>query len=190
VTRHKTRLGEIGAWPSRLAALAVLALLAALLHAGLVAPYLAYVDGLEEGVAAQSAILARMRALAETPDSAPAAPVVGALLLPDGSEAQALAELQDRLKGFGGSSGLDLQGIQVLPRADTQAVTRLGVRLRGTGDVAALNRFLHAVESAEPALVVDNLRVQSRAPRGAMAGAAAPPLDLQFDVVGFRASGT
>ena len=185
-----TALGALGRWPSRLAALALLAVLAALLHAGLVAPYLAYLDGLDDRVTAQATILARMRVLAAAPETAAPAPEPAVLLLPDGSDAQALADLQDRLKQVAGGNGIEVQGIQMLPRSETQAVARLGVRLRGTGDMAALNRFLHAVESAAPALAVDNLRIQSRAPRGAAAAAGAPPLDLQLDVVGFRMTGS
>ncbi len=178
------RGGAPARWPSRLAALAVLAVLLGLLYAGLMVPYLAYVDGLDERVAARGAVLARMRALAAAPDPGPAPTEPTALLLPDLSEAQAVGQLQERLKSFAAANGLELQGIQVLPRVETPAVTRLGVRLRGGGDMAALNRFLYAVESAGPALVVDNVRVQSRAPRAPSAGAPMP-LDVQLDVVGF-----
>ncbi|MBI3514402.1 MAG: type 4a pilus biogenesis protein PilO [Proteobacteria bacterium] len=184
-----TVLGALGRWPSRAAALAVLAVLAAWLHAGLVAPYLTYLEGLNDRVTAQAAIFARMAALAATPEAPVPSPEPAALLLPDGSDAQALADLQDRLKRIASGNGLEVQGIQVLPRSETQVVARLGVRLRGTGDMAALNRFVHAVESATPALSVDNLRIQSRAQRGPSA-AAAPPLDLQLDVVGFRMTGS
>ena len=180
-----SRGGALARWPSRVAALAVLALLLGLLHAGLVMPYLAYVDGVDERVATRDAVLARMRALAAAPDPRPAATEPAALLLPDVSEAQAVGQLQERLKGFAAANGLELQGIQVLPRVDTPAVTRLGVRLRGGGDMAALNRFLHAIESAQPALLVDHLRLQSRVPRAPSTGGPTS-LDVQLDVVGFR----
>ena len=178
-----TRLDELGRGPSRVGALAVLALLLALIYAGLALPYLGYIDGLDEQVATRQAVLERMRALTTTPDpnaERSIATAATALLLPDVSEAQAVGQLQDRLKRFATSDGIELQGLQVLPHVETTAVTRLGVRLRGSGDMPALNRFLYAIESAEPALLVDNLRLQARtvgtpAPAAASSGAHATP---------------
>jgi hypothetical protein len=192
-----TRLDELGRGPSRVGALGVLALLLALIYAGLVLPYLGYIDGLDEQVATRQAVLERMRALTTTPGASAersAATAADALLMPDVSEAQVVGQLQDRLKRFAASDGIELQGLQVLPHVETTAVTRLGVRLRGNGDMLALNRFLYAIESAEPALLVDSLRLQARA-TGSPASTAAssspqatPPatLDVQLDVVGFR----
>jgi hypothetical protein len=182
--------GELGRrWPSRIAALGVLALLLGLLDAGLVAPYLDYVGELDERVATKAALLDRMRALAEAPEPAAApAAALTRLLLPDISDAQAVGQVQDRLKHLAADAGVDLQGIQVLPRGETPGLARLAVRLRASADMAALLRFLHEVESAEPVLLVDNLRIQSRLARGAApAGAAAVPLDIQLDAIGFKA---
>lgn len=186
-----TRLDELGRGPSRVAALLVLALLLVLIYAGLAMPYLDYIDGLNEQVEIRQAVLERMTALTIAPDPrSEAAPptAVDALLLPDVSEAQAIGQLQDRLKRFAAADGVELQGLQVLPRAETTVVTRLGVRLRGSGDMPALNRFLYAIESAEPALLVDNLRLQARATGGSAGQPAArtTALDIQLDVVGFR----
>jgi hypothetical protein len=185
---------ELRGWPSRIAALAVLLLLG-LLHAGLIAPYLDYVGALDERVAIKAALLDRMRALSQAAppptDGAAAAPdaLLARLLLPDISDAQAIAQMQDRLKHLAADHGIELQNIQVLPRAETSSLARLGVRLRGSADMAALERFLHAVEGAEPTLLIDNLRIQSRLARGAAPpppGTAAP-LDIQLDAIGFKA---
>jgi Type II secretion system (T2SS), protein M subtype b len=182
---------ELGRWPSRIAALGVLALLLGLLHAGLVAPYLDYLTALDERVAIKAALLDRMRAVAEAPPP-PAAPegALARLLLPDLSDAQAVGQVQDRLKHLAANSGVELQGIQVLPRSDMPGLVRLAVRLRASADMAALQRFLHDIESAEPALLVDNLRIQSRLARGPASVGAAPgaaaPLDIQLDAIGFK----
>jgi hypothetical protein len=186
-----TGWNELGRWPSRLAALAVLALLLGLLDAGLLAPYLDYVGALDDRVATKAALLDRMRALtaAPQPAAAPAATLTR-LLLPDLSDAQALGQVQDRLKHLAADSGVELQGIQVLPRSETPGLARLAVRLRASADMAALDRFLLAVERAEPVLLVDNLRIQSRLARGAAAINAPPsatPLDIQLDAIGFKA---
>lgn len=182
------RASELGRWPSRIAALGVLALLLGLLHAGLVAPYLDYVGALDERVATKTALLDRMRALTEAPPLA-AAPeaALARLLLPDLSDAQAVGQVQDRLKHLAADCGVELQGIQVLPRIEAPGLARLAVRLRASADMAALARFLHGVESAEPVLLVDNLRIQSRLARGGTPAAATPPLDIQLDAIGFKA---
>jgi general secretion pathway protein M len=188
-------VSDLAPWLSRLAALLVLAVVLALVHAGLIAPYLDHVGALDERLANRATVLERMRMLSEAPPSGattePAAAPSTALLLPEVSDAQAIGTLQDRLKAFAARDGLELQNIQVLPRAELPAVARLAVRLRAVGDVAALNRFLHAVEAAEPVLLVDNLRIQSRTPRatpGSVApGNASAALDVQLDVIGFKA---
>jgi general secretion pathway protein M len=187
------RLRELRGWPSRIAALAVLALLLGLLHAGLIAPYLEYVATLDERVAVKSALLDRLQGLTEAPPTPQAvAPdaLLTKLLLPDISDAQAVGQVQDRLKRLAADHGIELQNIQVLPRTETAGLARLAVRLRGTADMAALNQFLYAVESAEPTLLVDNLRIQSRLARGAppAPSGTAAPLDIQLDAVGFKAS--
>jgi general secretion pathway protein M len=178
-------VSDVAPWLSRTAALLVLAVLLALVHAGLVAPYFDHVAALDDKLANRAAVLERMRALGDGEAAAPT-PTTASLLLPAVSDAQAVGTLQDRLKAFAARDGLELQNLQVLPRGDLPGVARLAVRLRAVGDIGALNRFLHAVESAEPVLLVDNLRIQSRTPRPTP-GAASAALDVQLDVVGFKA---
>jgi general secretion pathway protein M len=180
---------ERGSLPSRAAALVLLGLVVALLYAGLIAPYRDYVAALDDRLDAKASILDRMRSLTRqpaAPDDPATAATLDALLLPDLSDAQAVGQLQDRLKEFAAAGGVDLQGVQVLPPIETATLSRLAVRLRGAADMAALNRFLHAVESTRPVLLIDNLRIQSRAPRGAPSPASAV-LDIQLDVIGFKA---
>jgi hypothetical protein len=176
-------------WLSRTAALLVLAVIGALAYAGVVAPYLGYVGQLDEQLASRTTVLERMRAVAQAPapSGTPALVHADALLLGEASDAQAVGTLQDRLKGFAARDGLELQGVQVLPRSEQAAVARLAVRVRAAGDMAALNRFLHAVESAEPVLLIDNLRIQSRSPRPVPGTPPNSALDVQLDVIGFKA---
>jgi hypothetical protein len=184
-------MSDMAPWLSRVLALLVVAVIAALIHVGVVAPYLGYVDRLDDQLASRAAVLERMRAVSQAPAPAaipPAPPVsAAALLFGEASDAQAVGALQDKLKGFAARDGLELSGVQVLPRAEQVAVARLAVRLRAVGDMAALNRFLHAVESAEPVLLVDNLRIQSRTQRPTPGTPPSSTLDVQLDVVGFKA---
>jgi hypothetical protein len=175
-------------WLSRVLALLVVAVIAALIYVGVAAPYLDYVGRLDDQLANRATVLERMRAVAQsTPTASPPPVATAALLFGEASDAQAVGALQDRLKGFAARDGLELSGVQVLPRAEQVAVARLAVRLRAVGDMAALNRFLHAVESAEPVLLVDNLRVQSRTPRPTPGTPPSSTLDVQLDVIGFKA---
>lgn len=186
MTTAPGRLTLPGSAPSRLAALLLLLVVLGLAYAGLAAPYLAHVGAITERLDARADILARMRRIAEQPapaDDASAGAQLGRLLLTAGSEAQAVAQLQDRLKAIALDAGVDLLGVQVLPAVETAQLSRLTLRLRGTADIAAASRFLHAVESGAPALLVENLRLQSRTLRGPGAGSL---LELQLDVAGFR----
>ncbi|MBV8170030.1 MAG: hypothetical protein JO021_24810 [Alphaproteobacteria bacterium] len=180
-------MSDLAPWASRTAALLVLAVIAGLVYAGVVAPYLGYVGQLDDQLANRATVLERMRAVSQATTPAPTPVSATALLLGEASDAQALGALQDRLKGFAARDGLELSGVQVLPRADQVAVSRLAVRLRAVGDMAALNRFLHAVESAEPVLLIDNLRIQSRTPRPTPGTPPSGTLDVQLDVIGFKA---
>lgn len=167
-------------WLSRTAALALLALVVALLGAGLVAPYLRQVAAVAMRIDSHQAILDRYRALLGRP--APAtdpAPTLAGLALPGGSPAQAAAALQEILSAFASKAGLRLEGVQVLPSEAAPGPARLSVRVRGRGEMPALERFLYAVEAARPVLVTENLRVQGRRDE--------PILDIQLEVVGFMA---
>jgi hypothetical protein len=56
--------------------------------------------------------------------------------------------------------------------------------VRASGDMAGLRGLLYAIETAKPLLYPDNLSIQSHV---ATPGAAASPLDFQFDISGFKA---
>ena len=83
---------------------------------------------------------------------------------------------------------VQVQGFQVLRAEPLPGAVKIGVRLRGSGDVAALGRLLYAIEAVRPLLVPDNLQVQGRATApGLSPESASVPLEFQLDVSGFRA---
>lgn len=168
---------------SRAAALAILLALVALAWIGPVAAYRDLVDGDARRLAEADATLMRDRALA---DAAPATRIAAdtALLLPDISDAQAVALLQQSLKGAAATAQVEIQGLQVLPADTLAGAPRIGVRLRGRGLVAGLDRLLYAIEASRPLLYPDNLQIQAH---GRDAGAAPGALDFQLDVSAFRA---
>jgi Tfp pilus assembly protein PilO len=166
----------------RAGALAVSGALLAVGYFGLAVPYRDYLRGLDARISAASALAERYQTLAgRAGEAAPESDALDDLLLPELSDAQATAQLLRLLQGFATANGLELAGLQPLPREDTAGLQRLSLRLRGAGDIGAVNAFLHAAETARPLLVIDNLRLQSRSMR------ADGRLDLQLDVSAFKA---
>ena len=105
------------------------------------------------------------------------------------NEALVGAELQNRLKGVVESSGGKLTSVQVLPGKDENGFRRITIRARLTGTVEALRKVLHAVESAPPVLLVDNVDVRARKTRRRRRAKKAQPddrtLDVRFDLSGY-----
>ena len=93
--------------------------------------------------------------------------------------------LQETIKDAVAVGKLQMQSMQVLRTETMPGATKLGVRVRGTGDIAGVSRMLYALEAARPVLSVDNLQIQSRP-----ISPGAPPgvLDVQLDVSSFQAS--
>lgn len=158
-------------------ALLILAALLFALWLGPVGAYRALLGAGAQHLAAKEQLLDRYRALVES-GAADRPADAKQLLLPALSEAEAAAFLQETLKAAASQSQVDIQGMQVLASEAMPGVQRIGVRLRGSGDMAGLDRLLYAIEQSRPLLYPDHLQIQSRALR--------PGLDFQFDVAGFK----
>jgi Type II secretion system (T2SS), protein M subtype b len=170
--------------PSRSAALAILLALLALIGGGIVLPYARLVGELDDSVDQRRATLARYEDLARAVSKqSVAAPQLAALEVNEASAAQAAARVQETVASVARSAGFNLDGMQVL-RDDRPEAGRLALRLRGAGGIAAVQRFLYAVDANRPILIVDNLRIQVRS--GAITADA--PLDVQLDVIAFPKS--
>jgi hypothetical protein len=126
--------------------------------------------------------LVRFRALAREPAEARATFDMKAVLLPETSDAEAVALLQETLKAAAAAAHVEIQGIQVLQGEALPGATRMVVRVRGRGDMAGLDRLLYAIDASRPMLYPDNLQLLSPAQ-----AQAAAPLTFQLDVSGFRA---
>jgi general secretion pathway protein M len=168
----------------RCAALAILAGLVVLFCVGPLAAYCALVVSNSEEIATKQALLQRYRTLANAEQGAPApVPTGPALLYPDMPESQAFALLQEAVKNDAAAARVQVQGLQVLRSEAVTGATRIGVRVRGRGDIASLRSLLYAVETARPLLYPDNLQIQSHA---TMPDAAPGILDFQLDISGFK----
>jgi general secretion pathway protein M len=166
----------------RVAALAILAGLIALFCAGPLAAYCGLVSENGDALATKAALLQRYGALADA-KMAPAEAAGTALLYPDMPESQASAMLQETVKHTAAAAHAEVLGLQVLRSETANGATRIGVRVRASGDMASLRNLLYAIESARPLLYPDNLSIQSHA---ATSDAAQSALDFQLDISGFK----
>jgi general secretion pathway protein M len=166
----------------RVAALGILALLVAAFCVGPLAAYCGVLGDNSDALATKAAMLQRYRALADAGPSA-AVPSGPALLYPDMPESQASALLQETVKSTAAAAHIQVQGLQVLRGDALPGATRIGVRVRASGDVASLRNLIYAIETARPLLYPDNLQIQSHA---TSPDAAAGPLDFQLDISGLK----
>ena len=164
---------------SRLGFAAVLAALGALAWFGLAVPYRGHLASLAAQEEATASLVERYRAMEAAPPES--GPDDAALLLPVLSEAQTTAFLQQLVQKLAATGGVDISGVQVLPGEDETAVRRVSLRLRGTAAIDGVSAFLHALETARPLILVDNIRLQKSGARGDR------KLDLQLDAIGFTA---
>jgi general secretion pathway protein M len=171
---------------TRAGAVAILLLLIAVLWVGPVGAYFDLVGEGADAIAQKTALLQRYRALAEAAPAERGEPGRGdpSLLIPSVPEAQAVAMLQETIKNAAAAAQVQIQGLQVLRGEGEVGALRIGVRIRGTGDVAGVGRLLYAIEAARPLLYPDNLQIQSHA---AAPGAQANALQFQLDIAGVKA---
>jgi general secretion pathway protein M len=168
---------------SRIAALAVLAVLGMVFCVGPLAAYSGLIGGNSDALAAKAALLQRYQALSHATPGA-AAPAGPALLYPDLPESQLSALLQEAVKSTAAAARVQVLGLQVLRGDALPGATRIGVRVRATGDMASIRSLLYAIETARPLLYPDNLQIQAH---GMTPDTAPVALDFQLDISGFKA---
>jgi hypothetical protein len=174
----------------RLVAFAAAGALAVAVWIGLAAPWLDAIQsarqrlerqhqllhGYEQAASRVDALAARLAALAADPST-------GSLWLAAGSEAQAMAAMQDRVKTVASSVGAIVVAAQPLgtaPGVPARARLRVGLG----ADMTALQATLHALESGSPPLLVEALTIR---PRSSASGGV---LDVQIDLAGFLKAAT
>jgi hypothetical protein len=143
-------------------------------------------------IADQRTLLARFAAIAAQQPRVQAAaqeadaPVEHGEFLIGTNEGVIVADLQTRLKTMAEGAGARLRSVQSLPPKDREEVRYVGARLDVYGPLAAIQRTLYAVESAQPYLFVDAAAVRAAPSVNpvALPNAAAqePVIDAQLDV--------
>jgi general secretion pathway protein M len=121
---------------------------------------------------------------AELAELRKAAPIAG-LFLAAGSEGQGSATLQDLVKQAASAAGATLITMQTLPSASETGYRRIPLKVLLTADTPALQKLLHALESARPVAVLDSVYVRARS--GQAGGPAIDRLlEINLEVVGFQ----
>jgi hypothetical protein len=139
-------------------------------------------------IARQRLTLARLQAVAargaSVEPAAKPAPVPGAEFLTGKADGAIGAELQTRLKTMVEASGAKLRSIRNLPPKSEAHTRHIGSHVEAFGTIAAIQRAVHAIESARPYLFVAGATLRHTAPVGPAAAAQEPVIEAQFDVVG------
>src|SRR5215469_17189800 len=135
----------------RIAALAILALLVMLFCGGPLVAYCGLIADNSDALATKATLLHRYRTLADAKPLSSSGHET-ALLYPDVPESQASALLQETVKNTAAAAHAQVLGLQVLRSEAASGATRIGVRVRASGDMASLRNLLYAIESARPML--------------------------------------
>ena len=98
----------------------------------------------------------------------------------------AAAELQAKAKRLVEAYGATLKSTQVLPAREEGAFRRVAVRIDMESDLEALQKIVHALETASPYLFVSNVEIRARPILAAMPAARrGPDLTVAFDLYGY-----
>ncbi len=101
------------------------------------------------------------------------------------SAALAGADLQDIVKSLIETNNGRLLSSQLLAHKDDSGVRQVNATIQMTASIQNLRQILHAMESREPYLFLDNLTVRAQVPSGFKPQAGfEPEMFIQFDVSG------
>ena len=103
--------------------------------------------------------------------------------LKSSSPALAATELQELVKTILEARGGKINSIQILPHKDEGEYRMVPVALQMAAPQSALRGMLHALESLQPYLFIDNLSIRS--PAGNQVRAVEPDVIIQFDLTGY-----
>jgi len=178
-------------WLRRAAFVAGNCAAALVIAAFVVMPVQAFFAERRAHIADQRALLARFAAIAAQQPRVQAAAQEADAQVEHGefligtNEGVIVADLQTRLKTMAEAAGARLRSVQSLPAKTHEEVRYVGARLDVYGPLAAIQRTLYAVESAQPYLFVDAAAVRAPSVNPAAlpnAGASEPVIDAQLDV--------
>ncbi len=178
---------------NRLAAWSLLAGLVFALYAVMVRPLVNLHEDLDTAQARTADLITRFSRISDRAGDFQAAlqdlqrrEASSGLYLTGTTEPVAAAALQTRLSAEIRKNGGEIRTLQALPATEDGGFKRIVVSVRFTTVIASFPQILHALESAEPLLFVDNIEITTRpvAPRGGVI-APEPPLLVRIDLSGY-----
>lgn len=180
----------------RIAAVALLLVVIALIGIILVNPLWAryttnreLIADLEHKVARFESIATRQAALEQELAAVRRSMNLDELTLQADSANLAAADLQEQVKSAVQAAGGSLTSTQILEPERVSSFDRISVNVRMRGSTPAVQKSLHALESGQPVLVVDDLLVVTRRTtvrlRNRRATEQQDWLDVRFKVSGF-----
>lgn len=180
---------------SRLAALSLLVAAAAAVALFLVMPLVDRARALEDEIAFNGEMIERLSGSIEN-RGAYEAEIEGltrriaesGLYIRASTDALAAAAMQENLKREIAQYGGELRSIQNLPSEEEDGLVRIGLRVVMTGENDTAVQLLHALETGEPYLFVDNLQISTTAYRRRLVREEeenSAPLSLNFDIYGY-----
>ncbi len=182
------------AWLGRIAAVALLLVLLGGAYVLGVRPLIATYDQNEAAIIEAQDLLARLRNgaaaeedLQEKVQEISEQQGLQSYYLMKETDALAAAELQDRVKATVGENGGTIRSIQTLPGEDEGEFRRVTLRMQMTTTTESLLRIVHAFETGQPLLFLDNVDIQSRSTRRTGEQPATEPmLTVNIDLYGYR----
>lgn len=182
------------AWLSRIAAVVLLLLLLGGAYVLGVGPLIATYRQNEADLVEAQDLLSRLRSVAGTEDDLEEKvreiaerQALQSYYLTKETDALAAAELQDRIKVTVGENGGTIRSIQTLLGEDEDEFRRVTLRMQMTTTTEAFLRIIHALETGQPLLFVDNVDIQSRSTRRTGGQPATEPLlTVSLDLYGYR----
>lgn len=185
---HTTRLGNSG----RSVAIALVLVAAMVVLAPPAAALWWLHQRYDKALADAGDQLARYRRIIATRDESERALValkakqLERLYLKSSTPAAAASEIQDMIRGFVETGGGRLVSTNVPPHKDDGRYRQVNINVQITANGPALRRILHAIDTATPHLLLENINIrQSIGPGYKPVPGVEPDLFVQFDVHGF-----
>ena len=106
------------------------------------------------------------------------------------TEPLAAAEIQQLLIGVLDSESVDVKSFQALPSTEALGLTRINVRVVLQGEYDAIIAAMYELETGEPQLFIEDLRLKMAAMRrGLREDQQPPPVSVVFQVSGYMPPG-
>lgn len=180
----------------RLIALALLGAVCVTAYAFVAQPLWVRYEQYRQSSAQLEALLVRYRhvggsaqALQAELDELRSHPVSQSGYLSGASGALAAAELQNHVKAIVKSAGGELKSTQILPIGDEGDFVRIAIRIQMPVRMDPLHKILHALESGQPFVFIDNVDIRRRKTRRRRRPEGDVGLDVRLDVYGYMRAG-